>query len=134
MKYLLDTDTCIYWMNGNKAIEKKVMEVGVDHIAISFITLSELYYGANKSQRVHQNLVALKKIETKLKRIDSDEGLCRIFGELKTELEKSGNIIADADLFIAGCALTNNLILVTNNTRHFSRIKGLMTENWVGSV
>ena len=66
MKYLLDTNICVYWLNGNKTIEEKAVQVGLKHVAISFITLSELYYGAYKSQKVQQNLAALKNLESKL--------------------------------------------------------------------
>lgn len=130
MKYLLDTNICVYWLNGNKTIEEKAVQVGLKHVAISFITLSELYYGAYKSQKVQQNLTALKNLESKLKRVESNKEICKAFGELKAELAKEGKIIDDADLFIACCALKSNRVVVTNNEKHFSRIKGLKIENW----
>lgn len=130
MKFLLDTNICVYWLNGDLMIEQKALEINLKNIAISFITLSELYYGAYKSQRVEQNLSAIKILKKKLKRIDSNKGICEAFGNLKSDLEKEGNIIDDADIFIAACALENNLVLVTNNEKHFSRIRGLKIENW----
>ena len=130
MKYLLDTNICVYWLNGDKAIEDKAIQVGLNQIAVSFISLSEFYYGAYKSQKVKQNLSAIKNLESKLKTVESNKEICESFGKLKSELEKEGNIIDDADLFIACCALKTNRVLVTNNERHFSRIKGLTLENW----
>jgi tRNA(fMet)-specific endonuclease VapC len=130
MKYLLDTDICVYWLNGNKAIEKKAMHVGLGNIAISFITLSELYYGAYKSQKLNQNLEALKNLESKLTKINSNKKICSEFGKLKSELEREGQIIDDADLFIACCAQETNRVMVTNNEKHFHRITGLKVENW----
>jgi hypothetical protein len=65
-----------------------------------------------------------------LERIDSNEGICNTFGKIKSELERDGDIIDDADLFIACCALKTNRVLVTNNERHFSRIKDLKIKNW----
>ena len=130
MKYLLDTNICVYWLNGDVTSEQRALEIGLKNIAISFITLSELFYGAYKSQRVEQNLTAIKSLKKKLKRIDSDKKICETFGNLKSDLEKEGNIIDDADIFIAACALENNLVLVTNNEKHFLRIKGLRIENW----
>lgn len=56
MKYLLDTDTCVFWLKGNEHIEQKVLSVGMDNVALSFINVSELYYGAYKSQRVEETL------------------------------------------------------------------------------
>ena len=69
-------------------------------------------------------------MESKLGIVDSDDEICKNFGKLKTELEKEGKIIDDADLFIAACALANKLILVTNNEKHFGRIENLKLENW----
>jgi len=79
---------------------------------------------------VKKNLNAIKNLERKLLNVDSDNEICNFFGRLKAELEKEGNVLDDADLFIAGCAMKNNYVLVTNNEKHFSRIKGLRIENW----
>ncbi len=130
MKYLLDTDICVYWLNGNKAIENRAIHVGLNNIAISFITLSELYYGAYKSKKLRENLRALKNLESKLNKIDSNKKICSEFGKLKSDLEKEGKILDDADLFIACCALEKDRVLITNNEKHFQRIKGLKIENW----
>jgi tRNA(fMet)-specific endonuclease VapC len=59
MKYLLDTNICVYWLKGNKHIEQKVLSGGIDNIFVSFITASELYYGAYKSERVDENLAMI---------------------------------------------------------------------------
>ncbi len=131
MSYLLDTDTCIFWLKGNRKIEKKALTVGLDRLYISFVTLSELYYGAYKSQKLKGNLAGIKTLEGKLRRIDSDQGTCETFGKLKAVLVSQGKIINDADLFIAAGALENSIVLVTNNEKHFRRIKGLKIENWV---
>lgn len=64
--------------------------------------------------------------------IESDPEICNAFGKLKASLEKDGKIIDDADLFIAACAMVTGAILVTNNEKHFKRIKGLKMENWIG--
>lgn len=131
MNYLLDTDTCIYWLKGNEDIEKKALKVGLSKIFISFVTLSELYYGAYKSKQVEHNFANTNILKKKLRLMDSNESICGIFGKLKAVLEKDGKIIDDADLFIAACALDYKATLVTNNERHFKRIKGLKLENWV---
>jgi tRNA(fMet)-specific endonuclease VapC len=130
MSYLLDTNICVYWLKGDESIEQRSLEIGLGDIAVSFITISELYYGAYKSQKINENITAIKKLESKLGIVDSDDEICKNFGKLKTELEKEGKIIDDADLFIAACALANKLILVTNNEKHFGRIENLKLENW----
>ena len=131
MNYLLDTDTCIYWLKGNEDIEERALKVGLSKIFISFVTLSELYYGAYKSKRVEQNLANIGILKNKLSLMDSNESISDIFGKIKAMLEKDGKIIDDADLFIAACALNDNATLVTNNEKHFKKIKGLKVENWV---
>lgn len=133
MSYLLDTNICVYWLKGSETVEHKAVQVGLDTIVLSFITLSELYYGAYKSQRATENLDAVRKLADTLGCIESDEEICRMFGKLKADLEKDGKIIDDADLFIAACALANDAVLVTNNEKHFKRIKGLKLANWLRS-
>ena len=131
MKYLLDTNICVYWLKGNEHIEQKILSVGLDNVALSFLNVSELYYGAYKSQRVDANLHLIRQLTDQLNVIESDEAISEMFGEMKATLEKAGTIIDDADLFIAACAKVHGLTLVTNNVKHFRRIKGLKLENWV---
>ncbi len=130
MKYLLDTDICVYWLKKDDCIEQNAISVGLENIAISFMTLSELYYGAHKSQRVNENLSAISLLTEKVSVIESNDQICARFGKLKVSLEKQGKIIDDADLFIAACALTSGATLVTNNTKHFKRIEELQLQNW----
>jgi len=131
LKYLLDTNICVYWLKRNEHIEQKVLSVGIDNISVSFITVSELYYGAYKSQRVDENLAMIRKLIDHIDVIESDDAISRAFGNLKASLENAGLIIDDADMFIAACALVHGLTMVTNNTKHFRRIKGLKLENWI---
>lgn len=131
MKYLLDTNICVYWLKRNEHIEQKVLSVGIDNISDSFITVSELYYGAYKSQRVDENLAMIRKLIDHIDVIESDDAISRAFGNLKASLENAGLIIDDADMFIAACALVHGVTMVTNNTKHFRRIKGLKLDNWI---
>ena len=131
MKYLLDTDICVYWLKGNEHIEQKVLSVGIDNLSVPFITVSELYYGAYKSQRVDENIAMIRKLTDHINVIASDDAISEAFGKLKASLEKAGLIIDDADMFVAACALVHGLTMVTNNTKHFRRIKGLKLDNWI---
>ncbi len=131
MKYLQDTNICVYWLKGNLQVEQKVLAAGIDAVALPFITVSELYYGAYKSQRMEANLQLVRSLTEQLTVLESDETISELFGELKAGLETNGMIIDDADLYIAACAKVHGLTLVTNNTKHFKRIKGLKLENWV---
>ena len=91
----------------------------------------ELYYGAYKSQRIDANLAKVKAIEHSLEIIPNGQEAAEIFARVKAELEIKGTRLDDFDLLIASCALTHNLILVTNNLKHFQRIPGLRLENWI---
>jgi tRNA(fMet)-specific endonuclease VapC len=131
VKYLLDTNICIYWLKGNDQLEQKIISVGLDNVVLSFINVSELYYGAYKSQKIDANLAMVRRLTNELNVLESDEAINEEFGNIKAILERSGTIIDDADLFIAACVKVHGLTLVTNNSKHFKRIKGLKLENWL---
>lgn len=128
--YLLDTDTIIYNLKGNSAVQENLRRHFYDPLRISVITLMELYYGAYKSQKTTSNLAKIKTLENALEVIPLGNESVEIFGMLKANLEKSGTPLDDFDLILASCALAHNLILVTNNVKHFQRIEGLKMENW----
>ena len=90
----------------------------------------ELYYGAYKSQKVMSNLGKIKLIEDSVEIISVGRESAEIFAMLKADLEKAGTPLDDFDLILAACALSHDLVLVTNNVRHFKRIQGLKLENW----
>jgi len=128
--YLLDTDTIIYNLKGHPAVEKNLRQHFHDSIKISVITLMELYYGAYKSQKVASNLAKIKTIENSMEVIPLGKELVEIFGIHKAKLEKIGTRLDDFDLILACCALAHNLVVVTNNVKHFQRIEGLKIANW----
>ena len=128
--YLLDTDTIIYSLKGDDAIKKNLERHLADPLKISVITLMDLYYGAYKSNRVSGNLAKIKTIESSFEIIPSGNESAEIFGRLKASLQQTGTPLDDFDLIIASCALAHNLILVTNNEKHFSRIESLKLDNW----
>lgn len=131
MKYLLDTDTLIYWLKGNKNIEEKALTSGLQHLGYSIISHAELYYGAYNSAQQDKNLQAIQLISQNLALISFNAESAQLFGKIKADLKQQGNIILDADIMIAAIALSNQLILVTNNQKHFVRIPNLNIENWV---
>ncbi len=128
--YLLDTDTIIYSLKGNEAVKKNMQLHFEDPMAVSVISLLELYYGAYKSEHVTSNLSKIKILENKIDIIPVDTESAEIFGILKSNLEKVGTPLDDFDLIIAACTMTHNLTLVTNNYSHFERIDGLKLANW----
>ncbi len=129
-KYVFDTDTCIYWLKGNKRVEKRILKTGMENIFISVITQCELFYGAFKSTKRKRNLRVVRDLMRKIKILHTTEEVPFIYGKTKAELEKKGQSLDDADLLITSIALANSYILITNNTEHFKRITGLEIENW----
>ena len=128
--FLLDTDTLIYNLKGNEEIKRNLQDHFEDPMKICVITIMELYYGAYKSKKITGNLSKVRTIENAFEIISVSSECAEIFGMLRASLKKSGMLLDDFDLIIASCAMTNNLTLVTNNTKHFSRIDGLKLTNW----
>ena len=128
--HLLDTDTVIYSLKGHPAVVGKMKSHLNDSIKISDIKLMELYYGAYKSQRATANAARVKTLGQSIEMMPINAAVAETFGMIKAVLESGGNRLDDFDLAIAATVLANNLILMTNNTDHFSRIEGLRIENW----
>ena len=128
--YLLDTDIVIYSLKGHSTVKKNLERNLHVALKISIVTLMELYYGAYKSQKVASNLGKIKRIEDAIEIISLGRDSAEIFAMLKAELEKAGTPLDDFDLILGACALSHDLILVTNNLKHFKRIQGLKLENW----
>lgn len=128
--YLLDTDTIIFSLKGHDVVKTNLQKHFEDPMKISVITLMELFFGAYKSEKVVSNLAKIKTLKSYFEIISTTGESAEIFGMLKASLEKSGTFLDDFDLVIASCALSHNLTLVTNNTKHFKRIEGLKLTNW----
>ena len=128
--YILDTDTCIYWLNGDRRIEKRILAESLANIFITVITECELYYVAYKSAHLNKNLVVLRTLRSKVKTIHTTSDAASVYGQTKATLERKGQPLDDADLLITAIAMASNGNLVTNNTGHFDRIADLQIENW----
>jgi len=131
MKYLLDTDICIYYLNKNEAVISAVEKVTQEELAISLITLAELQFGAYNSNQVERNLKRVSFFENSVHVLGLDSEITIEYARLKAELRKAGTPIDDFDLLIAATALINGLTLVTNNVRHFEKLGRLVLDNWV---
>ena len=130
--YLLDTNICIYAIK-NKPISvlKRIKENSRFGIYISSLTIAELEYGIENSNRVEENRVSLIKFISIFNILSFDDSDAIPYGKLKAKLKKEGNIIGPIDMLLAAQALSKDLILVTNNTKEFERIENLKLENWV---
>jgi tRNA(fMet)-specific endonuclease VapC len=126
--FLIDTNILSYLLKENKNVEEMFYK-NSDMISLSVISEAECFFGAYKinSQSLKRNYNLI--FET-FPVISFDSKTARLFAELKSELNNLGNIIEDFDIMIAAQALAHNLTLVTNNTKHFSRIPNLKLEDW----
>lgn len=132
MKYMLDTNTCIYLIkNKPLGIVKKLQSLKIEDVSISTITLAELEYGVEKSQKRGQNKLALAEFLAPIEVLNFNDFSAQKYGEIRVVLESKGKLIGAMDMLIAAHALSINLILVTNNVKEFKRIPSLKIENWV---
>jgi tRNA(fMet)-specific endonuclease VapC len=128
---LLDTDTCIAILRGNEAVIER-RAATADEVATTWITAAELYYGAAKSRRPVNNRALVTGFLATLPVLGLDLVSVQIFGEVKAELERVGQRLADADLLIGAIAVAQRAVVVTGNRRHYERIPGVTVENWIG--
>ena len=135
VKYLLDTDMCIYLLNGDERVKSRVAQAGVAAISVSILTVGELYFGAYNSARLEANLERIHEFLSSPGPIvlSIDDAAAEYFGKFKAALRREGKPIGDVDLLIAGVAASRGLKVVTNNTEHFERIADISLENWLRS-
>lgn len=130
MRFLLDTNICIYVINARPAaVLTRFIEHEPDGLGVSSITAAELYWGAFNSGSV-RNVSAMEKFLAPLEVRDFDLAAARHYGQVRTALQRKGTPIGPLDMQIAAHALALDLILVTNNLREFRRVPGLRVENW----
>ncbi len=128
-KYLQDTNVCIDLLRGDAVIRKRVEAAGPQNCRISEITLAELYYGAEKSTRTAEKIEDIGLLLRLFDIVTVLPGL-QIYGACKIRLEQEGQRLDEFDLLIGASAIAENLILVTDNTRHLGRLPGIVLENW----
>lgn len=132
MKYMLDTNICIYIIKKSPPnVLNKFTAYDAGDICISSVTLAELEYGVHKSQHPQKNKMALREFILPLDVIPFDAETADYYGQLRARLEKKGSLIGPLDLMIAAHAQHMNSILVTNNKKEFARVPNLKIENWI---
>lgn len=129
---VLDTDTCIGLLRGrDEVLERRA--AATDELVTTWVTAGELFFGAARSTDPDGNAAIVVHFLATLRVLGPDLSSSRLFGELKARLRAEGNIVADADLFIASIALAHGATVVTGNRRHFERVPGLASEDWLRS-
>jgi tRNA(fMet)-specific endonuclease VapC len=134
LKYLLDTNIVIYVIKRRPIEVMSVFNENAGRMAISAITLSELFHGAEKSAKVTQNLAVVEEFASLLEVLPYTAKASQHYGAIRGALEKAGRPIGVNDLHIAAHARSEGLTLVTNNVGEFERVPGLLLENWVADV
>lgn len=124
MTFLLDTNACIQFLNvPNSAVTGKLAQLQPGDVVLCTVVMAELYYGAWKSSRRESNLNRLQQFFNQFTIVDFDPHAASMYGRVRSQLETKGTPIGANDLLVAAIALARNLILVTHNTREFSRVE-----------
>lgn len=131
MNYLLDTNTCIRYLNhADSAVTRQILTTPREQIFLCHVVKAELYYGAYKSTKQGANLQLLSQFFTQFATLPFDDSAADVYGRIRAELERQGTPIGPNDLMIAAIALAYRAILVTHNTREFGRVAGLALVDW----
>ncbi len=135
MTYLLDTNTCIKYLNGTSNMIRQHVEATQEQdIAVCAVVKAELFYGAMKSQHPEQNLAKQQQFLNRFVSLPFDDHAAETYGTIRSILERAGTPIGPNDLLIAAIAVSQNVTLVSNNTREFIRVKNLLLEDWENEV
>ena len=131
MRYMLDTNTCIYAIKRKpEKVLRKLRDTEPADVCISAVTYAELACGVEKSAAAERNRLALSLLLANIEILDFDARAADEYGRVRAELEKGGKPIGPLDMLIAGHARSLGYTVVTNNLKEFSRVMGLKTENW----
>jgi tRNA(fMet)-specific endonuclease VapC len=128
-KYLIDTNTCIYFIKGKYDLKNKFEIAAPENCFISEITLAELKFGVANSEKKEKNQKALDNFLSGMKIVPIYHSL-DLYASEKARLRKAGTPVDDFDILIGVTSITHNLIMVTNNSEHFKRLKGIIIEDW----
>jgi len=123
--YLIDTDWAIHYLNGNRDIIEKLKSIKGKGLALSVISLAELYEGIYYSTNPKGNEEGLTDLLSGVSILEVGDEICKVFGRERGRLRKERKMIGDFDLLIASSCLYHNLTLLSNNRRHYEVVEGL---------
>jgi tRNA(fMet)-specific endonuclease VapC len=130
MKFVLDTNTLIYFFKGVGKVKNRMLSTPPSEIALPTIVLFEIELGIAKSSSPQKRISQLKDFTSLVNVIPFGQAEAKTASQIRAKLEKKGISIGPYDILIAACAKANNLILVTHNLKEFKRIEGLRLEDW----
>lgn len=131
MSYLLDTNICVYAIKRWSSVLERLRALSPDEVAISAVTLAELWFGARKSSKPTRTRASVDAFLLPFAVIPFDPAAADSYAETRLELERAGRPIGERDLLIASTALSRGLTVVTHNVEEFSRVPGIALEDWV---
>jgi tRNA(fMet)-specific endonuclease VapC len=129
-KYLLDTNIVSYFLQGDRIVARNLLRHSVDKLGVSIITQAEVAVSLASKKKGSKSYKDIVEFLDLLYIVGFNDDMSFKFGEIKFDLIKKGQMIDDADIMIASTAIIKNMILVTNNEKHFGRIDSLSIENW----
>ena len=130
MHYLIDTNIIIYRLKNVGNVNENFLRHKDEPLSVSVISYGELVFGARKSKFVDKNLETAYTVKAIFPIADITPEVMDSFGEIKAYVQKVGHPVDDMDLLIAATAITNQMTLVTHNTKHFEHIPNLLMEDW----
>ena len=131
MRYMLDTNICIYVIKHKpEKVFQKLQTIHPEDVCISSVTYAELVHGVEKSSAVEKNRLALSMLLANMEILDFDADAADCYGKIRAGLERKGTPIGPLDMMIAGHAQSLGYTVVTNNVKEFSRVNALRIENW----
>ena len=131
MRYLLDTNACISYINGQAPSLRDIFHSkAFSDIVVSSITKAEMYYGSQKSQTPERSRTEQEGFFQIIDCLPFDDDAAEEYGSIRAYLERRGTPVGPHDMLIAAIARANGLVVVTHNTKEFSRIPGLNIEDW----
>ena len=131
MRYMLDTNICIYIIkNKPKKVIIELKRHKPSEICVSAITYAELTYGVEKSMAVEKNRLALALLFSNIEVLNFDIKAAIHYGKIRAYLEKQGTPIGPLDMMIVAHAMSLGYTVVTNNIKEFERVPDLKLENW----
>ena len=125
MKYLIDTDWVVSHLRGSERVSGRLEELAASGLALSIISLAELYEGIYRSIKPGKAEESLNRFLTAVTVLGINGSICRTFGRERARLRKEGRLIGDFDLLIASTCLHHDLVLLTDNVREFERVEGI---------
>lgn len=131
MKYMLDTNILIYLLkNQYKSVELHMRHVPSGDIVIPSVVIAELEFGAQNSNHYEKSIKVIRRLVNEFEVANFEKEDAFYYGKVRAELKRQGKMIGANDLLIGAMSLRRDMILVTHNKKEFSRIEGLMIEDW----